>query len=383
MHRINAVFQDYAWGSRSFIQNFLKLPQEGPIAEAWYSAHPKAPSLVNGFPFTELITADPVYWLGSPQGDFPFLLKILAADEALSIQVHPSKQQAEEGFRAENLKGVPQNSPIRNYKDSNHKPEMMLALTDFSALCGIRRFPGIVAAFQDLGLSRFFRSFTEFQHKQDSASFCTLYQEVLHKEKLPGLHEHLHTLPESEPWKDEIQWIKKLIEQYPEDRSVVSPLLLNLIHLKPMEALFLDAGIVHAYLHGAGIEIMSQSDNVLRAGLSPKHIDVPELLKIMQKQPYSPLLYPAAPGINMWHYYPVPVPDFLLSRIQLDGNTTLPQIPGPKILMCIEGSVFAQGATGEMHLHQADSAIIPAAEPNAILSGRGHIVLASCGNLPS
>jgi mannose-6-phosphate isomerase len=377
MQIIKAVLQPYAWGSHSFIQDFLGLKTPGALAEAWYSAHPKAPSEMEGKSFDTVVSEHAEIWLGRNWRSFPFLLKILAAEQALSIQVHPSLDTAKEGFARENASGIALDSPIRNYKDPNHKPEMMMALTDFYALCGIRDFHEILSIFQHFALESFFPAYQEFEAQPNPQTFSRLYQEVLIRKALPGLREHVLKLPKQGAWDSEVQWAKKLALQHPQDRSIISPMLLNLIHMKPLEAIFLEEGVVHAYLKGAGIEIMAQSDNVLRAGLSPKHMDIPELLKVMSKQPYLPKLYPVQDAFDSWTAYSVPVKDFMLSRIRLERVAQLPKIDGPKILLVLEGHLELSNQTQTLKLHKADAVAIPAAEEAVLLSGKAHVLLAS------
>lgn len=377
MNILQPVLQPYAWGSHSFIQSFLGISLPGPIAEAWYSAHPKAPSLLCGEPLDVIIAKDPHYWLGAAEARLPYLLKILAAEQALSVQVHPSKVQAELGFERENETGIPLESPIRNYKDDNHKPEMMLALTDFHALCGFRKYNEIAEIFSHFGITGFFQFYGSFAKNPCSTTFSLLHQEILLQEPLPELMHHIRDINPGGNWQAELMWCKRLLEQYPADRSVISPMLMNLIHMRPLDAIFLEEGIVHAYLHGAGIEIMASSDNVLRAGLSPKHIDVPELLKVMRNAPYLPQIQTANLITNAWHEYSIPVQDFRLCLCHLDGATPIPAHPGSRMLMSIEGSCMIYGSKQEIMMQPGDTVLIPAIEQDISVSGKGLVVFAS------
>lgn len=376
MKYLKPTLQPYSWGSHRFIQSLLYLNQSGPLAEAWYGAHPKAPSLIEGRPLDDIIATEPAYWLGSRQLKLPFLMKILAADQPLSIQVHPSKSQAEIGFARENEQGLPLNDPTRNYRDDNHKPELILALTDFYALCGFRMYSVILEAFQSCGISEVFQNFASFAQEPGSTTFAPLYTEIISRQPRAQLSAILLQLPATGKWAQEIQWMHELIKLYPEDNSVISPLLMNLIQLKPYQAISLQAGIVHAYLKGAGIEIMASSDNVLRAGLTHKHIDTTELLKVMRIEPYSPQIIDPPRVINQLTEYPAPVKDYALYMIRLQGQMQLPPMRGPKILLGLQGRAELISGVQSLMLNKADSIIIPHEEQNITLMGEAEIVVA-------
>ncbi|MDD3104004.1 MAG: mannose-6-phosphate isomerase, class I, partial [Candidatus Cloacimonetes bacterium] len=233
MKYLKPALQPYLWGSHSFIQSFLHVFESGPLAEAWFGAHPNAPSKIEGRRLDEIIATEPAYWLGTQQLKLPFLMKILAADQALSIQVHPSKSQAEIGFAHENEQGLPLTDPRRNYRDDNHKPELIMALTDFHALCGFRAYSDIVDAFQHCEIAGLFESFPHFSKQLNAASFSSLYKEIISSQPLANLNAILMQLPAEGKWAQEISWMHELIKLYPNDNSVISPLLMNLILLKP------------------------------------------------------------------------------------------------------------------------------------------------------
>ncbi len=385
MKYLAPALQPYLWGSHSFIQSFLHVAEPGPLAEAWYGAHPKASSRVEGRKLDELIASGPAYWLGPQELKLPFLMKILAAEQALSIQVHPSKSQAEIGFARENEQGLPLSDPKRNYRDDNHKPELLMALTDFHALCGFRMYAQIVEAFQHCDITDVFQNFPRFAEVPNSANFTPLYEEIITRLPQADLNARLLQLSPEGKWAQEILWIHKLIKLYPQDNTVISPLLMNLILLEPYQAISLEAGIVHAYLKGAGIEIMASSDNVLRAGLTPKHIDTLELLKVMRVEPYSPKIIAPALAANQLTEYHTPVKDFALYRIKLQGQMQLPYIPGPRILLGLEGRAELMAGMQSLMLSKADSIIIPHEEQNIKLVGEAEIILAGLpgGTQPS
>lgn len=377
MQYLKPSLQTYAWGSHSFIQDFLKLDSPGPLAEAWYGAHPKAPAMVGNESLQMLISRQPAFWLGPKLDSFPYLLKILAASQALSIQVHPSKTQAEQGFARENKLGIPLSDPTRNYQDDNHKPELFMALTDFHALCGFRTFTELVDGFESCHLGSFFAHYPAFRKNPQRENFARLYREILDPQPLPKLTEHIGKLKPQGKWEKEILWMQRLLKLYPHDKNIIAPLYLNLIELKPYEAIFLPTGIVHAYLKGAGIEIMACSDNVLRAGLSPKHIDPAELLQTISLEPYAPQLITAPPIKNQMVGYLAPVKDFLLARILLEGEMELPAIAGPRILLCLSGEAKVIHKQQELILHSAQSIIIPHLEQKPQLTGKAEIILAA------
>jgi len=377
MQYLKPSLQTYAWGSHSYIQELLQLKAQGPLAEAWYGAHPKAPSAVEDQSLIELISADPSFWLGPDLHSLPFLLKILAAEQALSIQVHPSKSQAEEGFARENELGIPLNDPTRNYRDDNHKPELIMSLTEFHALTGLRDFHQIAKSFDYCKVGSFFAHFRSFCDHPSLDSFTRLYQEILCREPLPNLSKHIAKLDPQGKWAQEIAWMQELIKLYPSDRSVISPLFMNLIQLKPFEAIFIDAGMVHAYLKGAGIEIMACSDNVLRAGLSPKHIDVPELMKTVNIQAQTPQIIQPRVIKNQLTAYPAVAKDFALYRIKVEGEMPLPDLPGPRILLCLSGAAKLSRPRQELDLIRSQSIIIPHAEQMLSLAGKAEIILAA------
>ncbi|MFW5801221.1 MAG: mannose-6-phosphate isomerase, class I [Spirochaeta sp.] len=414
-HLVNPVKQ-YAWGSLDKIARFQHRshPTQQPEAEVWMGAHPSDSSLVvihgrKQSLFREM-QQDPDYWLG-PQVQarygiqFPYLLKLLAADKALSIQVHPSRIQAERGFAIEERNGVPLNAPHRTYRDANHKPEMMVAQSEFWAMCGFRSLQSIQRLFRPLhhyigksvegnkallelwstiekaeadtqGHDRFFRSLMAVTMEQPAAA-----QTLLEAGRRAARKE----LRELDP--DAADWIEKLYAQFPGDPGALAPLYLNLIRLQPGESLALRAGIPHAYLHGLGIEIMANSDNVIRAGLTVKHIDVPALVETcrcegMDPNPASPV--EILPGVEE---YPRAFEEFSLIRIHpgnkvLHFNRNSPAAAiGPRILLAGEGALLRiTGSNGEWYdLTGGNSLIIPHHTAEFGIQGSGRGYLASVG----
>ena len=345
--------QEYSWGSRTAIAEIMgkTIPSKAPQAELWMGAHPKAPSEVyidnSHQSLLELINAFPKQILGSQvasrfQNTLPFLFKLLAADQPLSIQVHPNLAQARAGFIRENEMRIPLTAPNRNYKDGNHKPEILCALTPFWGLNGFRPISEII----DI-LSRISSSTLEpvkeilttkpdaMGLKQCLTKILTLQTDCLH-------HAVLETITFAHSYEDEnplFRWLIRLNEIYPGDVGVLCAMLLNLICLQPGEAMFLPAGRLHAYLDGVGIELMANSDNVLRGGLTPKHIDIHELLKLLNfSQTKVETLKPVNLSPSEQHY-PTQAKEFALSKIIVSKNHVFSskQDRSVEIMICTQG----------------------------------------------
>lgn len=289
------TIQEYAWGSYTAIPELLghDSPAGIPQAELWMGAHPKASSMIkcNGeWRFLlELIEENPQDILGTKVAEkfenrLPYLFKVLAAAKPLSIQAHPSLSQAKEGFERENRLGIPLNAINRNYKDANHKPECICALTPFWVLNGFRKITDIVSLMDKI-CPQTLKTEIEYLHRQsDSRGLKTFFKTLMTMDRLSQQRIVDEAIKNAAQKKDEdraYQWMIDLHKEYPSDIGVFSPVILNLIRLEPGQAMFLPAGELHAYLDGVGIELMANSDNVLRGGLTPKHVDVKELLKVL------------------------------------------------------------------------------------------------------
>ena len=377
MQQLEGAIRKYDWGSTSSIPSLLGCAEDGkPWAELWLGAHPSAPSVVgeSRTPLDELIAADPAAQLGTAVtdrfGSLPFLFKVLAAAAPLSLQAHPSVPQAEAGYAREDAAGIPIDAPNRSFRDRFHKPELICALTDFHALCGFRDpvatldvlatidtaaldpIRDRLAVFSDVdGLG----PLLEYLLTLPATDAAALVAPVVAACGVPGADRHA----------DVRAMAAALGERYPGDAGVVTALLLNLVHLKPGEALFLGAGSLHAYLGGTGVEIMANSDNVLRGGLTTKHIDIPTLLEVVDARPIEPVVQRPAlvRGIAS---YDTPVPEFLLDRLDLDGSAT---VSGPAILLCTDGAVDA----GSFSLERGAAAWLPAGDGIVELRGRGTV----------
>lgn len=365
MDLLETVIQPYAWGSRTFIPHLQgRAPSERPEAELWLGAHAAAPSRVvrDGAPrsLIDVIAADREREVGPGQDALPFLLKVLAAETPLSIQAHPSLEQARAGYAREEAAGIPRDAAHRCYRDANHKPELICALTPFSALCGFRTLDETRALFAALDLEppRDVRGTFEAwlagsQPVDDVIAACRAHPLVI-----------------------EAAWATRLADLYPGDVGAACSLLMNLVELAPGEALYLPAGNLHAYLRGAGVEVMASSDNVLRGGLTPKHIDVPELLRVVDFSGGPvPVVRPRAePGGE--EIYDTPAPEFRLSRIALRRDTPFsPARRGPEILLCTGGEL----AVGGLRLASGQAAFVPAGDPPYEASGEGTLFRATPG----
>ncbi len=326
---------DYAWGSREAISTLLgaKTPSERPQAELWMGAHPKAPSkaLTDHGPVSllELIEKRGPEILGATTasrfgGKLPFLFKVLAAATPLSIQAHPNLVQAREGFARENSEKVPIDAPQRNYKDSNHKPEVICALTPFWALKGFRVFEKILDLLNDFDCKSLEPILRACSAHPEAEGLRQLFKELLTlpaDKKASVIEEAVSAAKGRNDRTKEIEWLLSLHRHYPQDIGLLAPMMLNLVQLQPGEALSLEAGELHAYLEGVGIELMANSDNVLRGGLTPKHIDVPELLHVLNfKRSDFKVIRPDKNEFGERRYH-APFEEFLLSSIDLrDGK---------------------------------------------------------------
>ncbi|WP_432030733.1 mannose-6-phosphate isomerase, class I [Streptomyces sp. 1222.5] len=380
MDRLDNTVRPYAWGSATAIPHLLGVEPTGePQAEMWMGAHPGAPSRTGRGTLVEVIDADPEQELGAAAvakfgPTLPFLLKILAAGAPLSLQVHPDLRQAEEGYADEERRGIPIDAPHRNYKDANHKPELICALTEFDGLCGFRDPLATADLLDGLGVDSL-KPYVDLLHAHPAEAAL---REVLTAVLSADPAEMAHTVAEATaactrlggdyaPYAD-------IAHHYPGDPGVIAAMLLNHVRLQPGEALFLGAGIPHAYLNGLGVEIMANSDNVLRCGLTPKHVDVPELLRIVRFEPSDAGVLRPEASPDDEEVYETPIDEFRLSRFVLPEGGTAHDVTRdtPQILLCTAGSVRA----GEHELTPGRSVFVPAGE-KAEISGAGTVFRAT------
>ncbi|MGF1599343.1 MAG: mannose-6-phosphate isomerase, class I [Acidimicrobiales bacterium] len=363
MEPLLGVVRHYAWGATDIIAELQGRPATGePEAELWLGAHPLAPGRLarSGRTLDEAVADDALHVLGPEVaarfgGRFPYLLKVLAAAEPLSIQAHPSKAQAEAGHRREEEAGVAWDSPHRTYRDDNHKPELICALTPFTAKCGFRPRPATVALFERLAAAAPGRAVGELATRltavgDDAAVLRSVLVWLLGRPG-PDATELVTAVVAAAARRRtvgdtldlDLAWTAELAAVHPGDIGVVVALLLNHVELTPGEAMFLCAGNLHAYLRGAGVELMANSDNVVRGGLTVKHVDIEELATVVDTTPAeAPVERPAGPC----HRYHSPVPEFSLTRI--DAGTTADFEPrGPEIVLVTDGSARLAASAGE------------------------------------
>ncbi|ARQ70382.1 mannose-6-phosphate isomerase, class I [Streptomyces marincola] len=383
MDLLDNTVKTYAWGSVTAIPELLGTEPTGePQAELWMGAHPGAPSRVDRgagpVSLAEVIAADPAAELGGATAErfgprLPFLLKLLAAQSPLSLQVHPDRTQAEAGYADEERRGVPADAPHRTYKDANHKPELICALTPFEGLCGFRPAAATADLLDGLGVDQLKPYADLLRARPESGALREVFTAVLTADPAAvadtAAHaaeaaDRLATTRPDHPHAAACAAYASLARHYPGDPGVVAAMLLNHVRLAPGEALFLGAGVPHAYLHGLGVEIMANSDNVLRCGLTPKHVDVPELLRIVRFEAGDPGVLRPAPEQGGEERYATPIDEFRLSRYVLTGGPGDPLPTGAaQILLCTGGRVTLRAEDGgELVLDPGRSAYVPAGE---------------------
>ncbi|WP_279460684.1 mannose-6-phosphate isomerase, class I [Aeromonas dhakensis] len=379
--------QGYDWGSHDALTTLFGIPNPAgkPQAELWMGAHPNGCSEVvlagQTQKLSTLIERDPAAVLGDATqtrfGSLPFLFKVLCAEKALSIQVHPSKAQAEAGFAKEEAAGISPKAANRNYKDPNHKPELVFALTPYQAMNGFRAIPAILALFERVKLPTLAELVAALAASQNEAGLQHFFHQLLvlegarKEEALAGLLAFAAKHQDEETF----ALITSLAAQYPGDVGLFSPLLLNVVTLQPGQAMYLDACTPHAYVRGTGLEIMANSDNVLRAGLTPKYIDVAELLdctRCLPKPDDQILLAPRMDGAVQ--HFEVPVPDFTFS-VYPAGEHQL-TTASAEILFAIDEAVILKRGDDTLRLEKGQSAFIPAATGRYQLLAEGRVARA-------
>jgi len=380
-------FQYYAWGDTKYIQQFCELSSEfgKPLAEMWLGAHPKAPSMIlteqGEQPLDQFLASNPQRLLGKAaalyQGKLPFLMKVLAARQPLSIQVHPDKLTAEQGFARENQSGIALNDPARNFRDDNHKPELIMALTPFLMMRGFRDYAELLEIFTSLKITRLWPAFKDFAAEPSPHGLKQLFAQILcsPSAQLKDLKARINQAKENlEP---DLYYICDVVDHlsqfFPWDSGIASPLLLNTLILKPGEAVHLDAGIPHAYIQGAGVELMANSDNVIRAGLTAKHIDRELLLRVADFKPSLPKLQALETGAKHTMFN-TPFAEFQLEYFHLNGVETWKHPDRPAILLCLEGEPTINKC---MQLSKGNAVFISATEPELVLQGRANLVIVS------
>ncbi|MDR1400175.1 MAG: mannose-6-phosphate isomerase, class I [Treponema sp.] len=368
LYRLENQVKHYDWGSPDWIPRLLGKdnPEKQPWAELWMGVHAEGPSVLEYegacIPLSTLINQNPRRYLSEDTekafGTLPFLFKVLAAGKPLSIQAHPTQAQAQAGFKRENAMGIPLKAPNRNYKDANHKPEILCALTSFTAMCGFKKpadiDAGLMAFAAEASLSLVSALETLHEPLQDPNEGTALSGFL---KALFGLSINARSaLSEFAGYRHATQTkayelIASFARLYPCDPAIIAPLYLNVIELKPGEAVYLPAGVLHAYIEGLGIELMANSDNVLRGGLTSKHVAIDELLRVLRFSAFKPQII--TPQGNT---YQTPGREFALSVLNGNGECRELPICGPTIIIITEGTAEIDGLT----LGQGESAFIPA-----------------------
>ncbi|WP_340557076.1 mannose-6-phosphate isomerase, class I [Streptomyces sp. GSL17-111] len=391
MDRLTNPLRPYPWGSRTALPELLGVEPDGtPQAELWMGAHPAAPSLIERGagqePLDRVIARDPAAELGAPVlrrfgPRLPFLLKLLAADAPLSLQVHPDAAQAAHGHRSEEARGIPLDAPQRTYRDDNHKPEMIVALGPFEGLCGFRPPEECAQLLAALRLDALDRHCADLRARPEEealrsvfTAFVTegsaLVEDVTRAVARAARTEGRH--------RADFAAYRAVARAHPGDPGLLAALTLRHVRLAPGEGLFLGAGVPHAYLRGLGVEVMAASDNVLRCGLTAKHVDVAELLRVTRFSAGPvPTLRPVALASGE-EVYPAPVDDFRLSRLRpRPGGAPMPlDGTAPQILVCTEGRARVTDSGGASTLVPGSAVFVRAGE-QAALSGSGTVFRAT------
>lgn len=393
VYPLRGVIRPYAWGSRTSIAELQgrPAPSDAPEAELWLGAHPGDPSTVAGpdgpVSLAALIDEDPKGQLGAEvAAEFgmrlPYLMKVLAAAAPLSLQAHPDAEYARRAYAAQE---ADPDAP-RNYTDAFHKPEMLVALTPFDALCGFRDPEVSAVALEGLGIPRLAPVIAALRTGPDglrdavralltwpAGDRTALIDDVVAAARAAASPDHELAID--------------LAGHYPGDPGVLVAFLLNRVRLAPGEAIWMPAGNLHAYLGGTGIEIMAASDNVLRGGLTPKRVDVDELVRVLRFEVLDDPIIPAvqvAPGVQTWK---VPVREFALYRMTLTATTPPLRLPGtgPRIVLGTQGDVYvAEAVDGTpAEVTPGTAAYVPAETGPATVAGVGEVFVASVASVAS
>lgn len=383
---VNPV-QAYAWGAIDGLAHLVGTPPTGgPEAEMWVGAHPAAPSHVDdGRPLDEVIAADPAGVLGPSVSSrfgprLPFLLKVLAIGGSLSIQLHPSADQAREGFAREDAAGIPRDAPDRTYRDPYAKPEVLVALAPTWVLAGFRSGPSAAAALARLD-SRVVHPLIERVIAAVDARDALVYLLAVDGEARVALA--AAAAAADDPSDPALAWVRRLAEAFPDDPTALAPLLLDLQLLRPGDGVFLPAGVPHAYLHGAGVELMSASDNVVRGGLTAKHVDRQELVRLLAPPGVGVEPLPGVDEGGGARAYLPPAPEIALRRVRVDGGPDFGpgEGPGPALVLATDGEVVVEGGGTEVALGRGRAVLVAAAERERCrLRGHGTLWWASAGS---
>ena len=373
LFKLDNVIQHYPWGSKQSISELFDIqnPNSEPQAEIWMGAHPRGCSRVadTGQLLSEVLSQDSKGMFGEYTearfGELPYLFKVLAAETPLSIQVHPSKKKAQLGFERENKLGISLDASNRNYKDPNHKPELVYALTFYKAMNGFRPIQQIIELFKEAEISSLDIEISALAINPNSEGLKVFFTSVMTLEgerkklALEQLYSAYERRPKTAMGREALQYSKGFEQHYVDDIGLFSPLMLNTIELAPGEAMFLHAETPHAYIEGTGLEIMANSDNVLRAGLTPKFIDVPELIDNTCFETTD------IEGIKLKPIekedklsFPIPVDDFGFDILSVSEEISQQYLRSAEILFCIGGEVTISTKEHKLMLSSGESVFI-------------------------
>lgn len=394
MQRLSGTVQRYAWGTRDAIPAILGRPaDDAPVAEYWLGAHTSSPSLLDDGTLVDHIASGPTV-LGKRSREafgeqLPYLMKLLSARHALSIQAHPSREQAIEGFSRESRDGIPLDAPERTYKDSWPKPEIMIALDTFHSLAGFRDPHETAELFTAMGVASELQSVIgPLTERKGPAALAEVFLDVLSvgegRRHLvdEAVSAAMHHRDDDGELGEFARTAIELDAVFPGDPGILAALLMNRLRLEPGEGLFVPAGMMHAHLQGTGVEIMANSDNVIRGGLTSKHIDVSELVTVVDFNPWLPeVLQPrqTRPGVLK---YETPCSEFEAWRMRVDSTTGAVRVPGrgsARILLAIDGFCVLDDGTSRMELPRGRAAFLSADERDVYAEGTAEVYGASSG----
>lgn len=395
MYMLTNPWLHYAWGSVDLLPALLRQRPDGrPVAEIWMGAHAALPSSIEvdgqDVGLDEFIERVPEQALGADLvkasgAQLPFMMKLLAAGQPLSLQVHPTREQAEEGYRREDAAGIPLNDPTRNYRDRQHKPEMLYALTPFEMMCGFRPVESIRELLKGLGVVELdpLLGSLDCEDPEEALRSAltalltaeTRHQQIVTRAVVAGAQARSEQQPE-------YRLVGDLAEHFPHDIGIVASLFLNHLVLQPGESVFVGAGMIHSYIRGLGVELMATSDNVLRAGLTSKHVDVPELLRLVDFAPGEPehlrparldgasVFTPPVRDFALWTYTPAAPADFG-TPVTLDGPPS-----GARIVVCCAGHCVLVRPDERLVLQPGQAAFVPAVDGPFTISATGTVAVA-------
>jgi mannose-6-phosphate isomerase len=375
IYKLYSQIKHYEWGSPRLLPQFLNLENNdgSPCAEMWMGTHSGAPSMAK--------YGEKLINLGEISGELPFLFKLLGVEKPLSIQAHPNKEQAEKGFKRENKAEIAITSHRRNYKDANHKPEILCALSDFTLMAGFRKTEEIKACVETFlpvapALNDAFSSMLRALESGSLSAFIGVLFGLSKIERrcLCALISDRKEIEFGAFSPAQWELVKRLAVLYPEDPAIMSPFYLNHITLQSGQAIFIPAGVLHSYLGGFGIELMASSDNVLRGGLTRKYTDIQELMNILDFNPYMPPV--CTPDSSSWFCYKMPCNEFFLALMRGGGTDSFFPVKEAAICIVTEGELLSGG----MKFKKGESFFIPQNKDGELLSfGGNYSLFAACG----